>query len=173
MISTCSGFILSFRSIKRTESPTTVWLHIIRTIFCNEENRTYFNKTCAALGYDFMCTMVKRLLGKKIETMFKNGDRDVHLLYYIIIKKFGLQRLFIDIFHGINHKYLECKSKEGTFYPKNEKYKQIGFDINRNVVEQYWSQFNKLKFLKSYTSDKFGFSLFLVQELHNFDLKRR
>ena len=128
MWSTCSGFILSLKSIKRTESPTEVWMHLIKTIWCNEDNMNLFNRMCGAVGYDFMCCMVKRLLSPKLTKLFYKGDKMVHLLVYTLIKNFGLERLFIDIFHSRTHKLTECKS--GTLYI----YK---FDINNKYILYY------------------------------------
>lgn len=175
-----SGFIYKFDENINAESPTYSLLMLIH--FMNNNPMIY--ERIQTIGYDISCSVYKRckkLLFEKIpdEIPFnaKVNQMIVTLLPIMNIPTFhignhtkndmcinneqtGFFHRSLNKFRNILHS-LEKTTKESNDNKKNK------YDLNSEVVEQTWKDWNLLKFLIPSNRRTFNFSMIQWQELHN------
>ena len=167
----CSGFLVHFSTFLRTESPTEVLLRFVKMIMGNISYTEYVCRFCDLFGYDMMCNMVSTLLGERMHKLYYDDNEDAQITLYVFIT-FGLQRLFIDRFHSKTHKLEACNTSTGVFNFHHPKFEYVKKGVNDNICEQFWVRHNKLRPLRSTSTNHFDFSLLLSKELHNDERKR-
>lgn len=177
---TCSNFICSLTPILRTESPTEVLLRLVATIWSTPEAMKYFKRFCISVGYDMWCNMLKTMLGAKMVRMFWEGVEDAQLILFVFTE-FGLHRVHIDAYHCQFHKEDTCAQSFGFLNAHNPKFgavhcyqgpgHQQAKHINSQVCEHWWRKFNEMKFTKSLCGRKFDFTLLLILDYHNLEMK--
>ena len=164
---TCTGFCIRLREELYSESQTKVILDAADAMTCNISALKYYERL-EAFGYDFNCRLFYTLMN-----CFKyNQLTQTEQKFWWPI----LVRLFIDIFHISTHVDDLCKNiNNGLFHPKLKKFKNIFKDdellkrkrINDQIVEQFWSTFNKYTYMRALSREKFKFFLYLKREQHN------
>lgn len=172
---TCIGFILGLKPVLRTESPTFIFQTLCALIYNDSRINEYFSRCIVVFGWDMMCKLMGRLLGKKFRHLLFNEKSEIDeviKIYYLMVT-FGLHRLFIDKMHSNSHKNDECKLSEGIFNVWHEKFKNIFKKKNHNIAEQFWVRINKLKNCKLLHSEKYNIAIYLTMELHNYEIKKR
>ena len=167
---TTTQFCIELREELYTESPTKIIFSIAKALTRNQTGIKYYQRI-EALGYDFMCNIYKTL--RSLYSAKKLSERE---------RKFWLplmDRLFIDLFHVRNHKNPICihNPNTGILNPKLDKFNSILITdrksnkwANDQVVEQFWSAFNKYTYLRALCKEKYRFFLILKREHNN--LKR-
>lgn len=167
---TTTRFCIELREEVYTESPTKIIFSIAKALTRNQTGIKYYQRI-EALGYDFMCNIYKTL--RSLYSAKKLSERE---------RKFWLplmDRLFIDLFHVRNHKNPICihNPDTGILNPKLDKFNSILITdsksnkwANDQVVEQFWSAFNKYTYLRALGKEKYRFFLILKREHNN--LKR-
>ena len=168
---------MNLSEVLHTESPTEVILRIFDTFTSSDEHWEYFCRHLVALGYDFMCNMLRRLLSTKMKDMMYRDESVREILFFW--HKLGLHRLFIDKMHIQTHKEAICSNDEdsGLLHPKLSKFKGIlnGIPqkVNEQMVEQKWVMMNRLNSIRLMNWERFDFSLFLKREHNNHQNKLR
>ena len=173
----CIDFIIGIKPVLRTESPTFVFQSLIKLIYGDPKVGEYFSRGVVVFGWDMMCNMMGRLLGKKFQKLLwpdegLTPENEVIAIYYLMTV-WGMHRLFIDAYHAQFHLKEECKCDMGCFNVKNPKFQLIFEEKNHNVAEQIWVKINKLRNCKLLCSEKFYIAIWLTKELHNNLNKKR
>ena len=166
-IMNCAGFCIRLREEVYRETQTKSLIDIPDALLNNNEAIEYYNRI-TAIGYDFMCRMWYTLQ-KSIKHTNALGNKETKFWSGL------MNRLFIDRFHIKTHLDSLCSQDKtkGIFHPDLPKFKIIlrkddgKKPINDQIVEQFWSAFNKWKNLRAMTNEVFNFFLILKREHHN------